>query len=463
VASSPATTLSSSTPAAATSDTAAPREKSESYTTAMAKLGLPNTANLLIAAWGMGALLLAVPFALAVWRLRDLRRRGVPWIEGEAIVGPLAADAGVAQRISLLIHEDISAPLTCGVVTPTILLPVDASAWDRAALRRALVHELEHVRRRDWFVHLASRLVCALYWFHPLAWIAFNKLTLEAERACDDAVLAHDDSTGYAQQLVSLAKRMARGSQPALAMANRSDLSARIAAILDARQPRGRIRLVPASVGAVLVVACLVAIAPVKAVTATILTTADQETRSRERSEQAGSRVSGRLGRAMVEAAAEGDLQSVRELIDAGGDVNANVDGDGTPLIAAARAGEIAIVSLLLDRGADPNLPVSGDGAPLIMAAREGHLAVVQLLLDRGANVDLMVPGDENALIQASGEGHLKVVQLLLARGANPNARVWAERAWERRIGEWRTPLSVAQRGGHSDVVAALRAAGAVP
>ncbi|MGH9176462.1 MAG: ankyrin repeat domain-containing protein, partial [Vicinamibacterales bacterium] len=65
------------------------------------------------------------------------------------------------------------------------------------------------------------------------------------------------------------------------------------------------------------------------------------------------------------------------------------------------------------------------------------------------------------ALIQASGTGQLDVVKVLVARGADVNARVFAEAAYERPNGEWRTPLGMAERGGHGAVVAFLRAAGA--
>jgi hypothetical protein len=77
------------------------------------------------------------------------------------------------------------------------------------------------------------------------------------------------------------------------------------------------------------------------------------------------------IDRALVEAADKGEHDDVVELLNAGADVNAVVEGDGSPLIAAARAGSLATVRYLLDRGADPNLAVSGDGNPLIMAAAE--------------------------------------------------------------------------------------------
>jgi hypothetical protein len=64
---------------------------------------------------------------------------------------------------------------------------------------------------------------------------------LEAERACDDAVLRHTEPTAYADQLVVLAQRLAIDSnQRSIAMANNSDLATRVRAVLDNRQPRGR-------------------------------------------------------------------------------------------------------------------------------------------------------------------------------------------------------------------------------
>jgi hypothetical protein len=230
-------------------------------------------------------------------------------------------------------------------------------------------------------------------------------------------------------------------------MARRSDLSARVSAILDARQPRGPAGFLRAAAVMLCAAALVAGLAPLRVVAASIGVADSAEPAEQSRTPR---RVRG-LDRALVESVQEGDLEGVREILDAGGNVNAAVDGDGSPLIIAAREGELALVTFLLDRGADPNLAVEGDGNPLIMASQEGHVGIVTLLLDRGADIDAVVPGDENPLIQASAEGRLDVVRLLLSRGANIHARVWAESGFERR-GEWRTPLSMARRGGHGTV-----------
>ena len=87
--------------------------------------------------------------------------------------------------------------------------------------------------------------------------------------------------------------------------------------------------------------------------------------------------------------------------------------------------------------------------------------------------------GDENALIQASGAGRLETVKLLVSRGADVNARIRVNEVAQyvhavydnlgrrrevpvRRMNEeWRSPLSMARRGGHDDVAAFLVSVGA--
>ena len=423
----------------------------------------PSWPTIVRSGWIAGAMLLFVSLALDLRRLRRLRRDGLPWPEIRGLTRSLAAECGVRRSVEVLLHEGITAPLTCGAWCPAILLPSDAREWGEAELRRALIHELEHVRRGDWVIQLAARATCACYWFHPLVWVAWRRLCLEAERACDDAVVQSAERTEYAEQLVSLARRMSKGhAQSALGMAKRSDLSVRVTALLDGHQRRGRAGLLAAA--SVVCVASLVviAIAPVRAVAQSGTPTAAANQESVPPAGDARARRSTPLDQALYEASENGDIPDIKRLLDAGANVNCAIDGDGSPLIGAAREGRLEAVRLLLEHGADPNMPVQGDGNPLIMAAREGHADVVSFLLDRGAKVDQMVPGDENALIQASGEGHLDVVKLLVTRGADVNARVWVERgAGERLNGEWRSPLGMARTGGHDAVVAYLLSQGA--
>jgi uncharacterized protein (TIGR03435 family) len=112
-----------------------------------------------------------------------------------------------------------------------------------------------------------ARIVGALYWFHPLVWMAWRRLSLEAERACDDAVLRRSEATAYADQLVLLAKRLASTARPPLlAMAACRDLSTRVRAVLDGAQARGRAGALPVATAIVAAALFVAAVAPLRAV-----------------------------------------------------------------------------------------------------------------------------------------------------------------------------------------------------
>ena len=444
------------------------------------------------ALWVAGTVLFLMPVAAVLWKLSTIRRTGIPVAWHRHALAQLAASRGVHKPVELVEHEAVPGPMTFGITRPVIVLPLDARDWSDAELRRALLHELEHIQRGDWMMQIMARVVAACYWFHPLVWMAWRRLCLEAERSCDDAVVMSEERTDYAEQLVTLAQRMsATPVQPLLGMANRSDLSTRVTAVLDDRLRRGRagFALVAGTLAAAIIVVGTVA--PVRAV-ATAATaepqTQDQLTdaqkiemklkidqlqrkmigaamaEQRGRQLPPGERRVRALDRELYEAANEGDYAGVRETVDAGANANAVIDGDGSPLIGAARSGKILITQYLLDHGADPNQPVPGDGSPLIAAAAHGRFDQVALLVERGADVNLAVAGDENALMNAAEQGHLDIVKFLVDRGADIHARIWSE-SWQGRnnnvSGEWRTALSQARKNRRMAVVQYLESLGA--
>jgi TonB family protein len=74
-------------------------------------------------------------------------------------------------------------------------------------------HELAHISRGDWIVHLLAEIACRIYWFNPLFWLARNRLSRESERAADDIVIGLGASgADYASHLIEIL----RGARPDL-------------------------------------------------------------------------------------------------------------------------------------------------------------------------------------------------------------------------------------------------------
>ena len=407
----------------------------------------------------VGLSILIAVLASGVWRLRRWSHDAEVWIEGSTVAAEVARDSGIRRAVLVVVSDEVSVPLTFGFRRQTIVMPWAARQWESEAIRRAIRHELEHVRRDDWAMQLVARVACAVYWPHPMVWMAWRRFCLEAERACDDAVVRGSDASTYADQLVALARTLDRRNRvPALAMASRSRLSERIRAILDAKQARG-----PQSRSAILLiagftVALAVTFGSVRVVAA--VTEPDDDDDAIADGVKGG--VEGALQEfdmyreSVVHAAERGDIEALDDLlIRRGIGINTPIVGDGTPILIAARAGRRTAVQWLLDRGADPNTPSPGDGNALIAAAAAGEVEIMRMLIDRGAHLEDVVPGDENALITASAEGTPEAVSLLIERGANVNSRVWADGR------EWRTPVRMARRRGDTQIIRMLEAAGA--
>ena len=89
----------------------------------------------------------------------------------------------------------------------------------------------------------------------------------------------------------------------------------------------------------------------------------------------------------LLQAAYQGHLDVVKQLVRAGVDIN-RAKG-WTPLGYAAYQGHLEVADYLLDQGADVNVAMNNGTTPLMLAARNGHLPLVKLLLDYKADTTL--------------------------------------------------------------------------
>ncbi|MDR1303781.1 MAG: M56 family metallopeptidase [Verrucomicrobiales bacterium] len=198
--------------------------------------------------WWSGAVLCLLPLTAGWWRVRRLLRNARLFADGRRV----------------LVSADVVVPLTVGVFSPRIVLPTAASAWPAERVRRVLAHESAHGQRRDVAWALLARLVCALCWFNPLAWFAAHRQRVEAELACDDAVLAGGAAADdYATDLLQILRACPRGLPSPLTagMAARpSQIKARLTALLAADVDRAAVKRSAAralTVGVLLAVAAL--------------------------------------------------------------------------------------------------------------------------------------------------------------------------------------------------------------
>ena len=180
----------------------------------------------------------------------------------------LAGLLRLRRRVGLLFGPDQVMPMTWGLLRPVIFLPESAESWPEGQRRAVLLHELAHICRWDCATQAMARLACAIYWFHPLAWIAAARMRTERERACNDQVLLDGARPSeYAGELLSLAQscRSVREISPcATAMARSSGLEARVRVILDPTVRRGVLSKRVLLIGLIVLAAVTVPVAAVR-------------------------------------------------------------------------------------------------------------------------------------------------------------------------------------------------------
>ena len=146
-----------------------------------------------------------------------------------------------------------------------------------------------------------------------------------------------------------------------------------------------------------------------------------------------------------------GCLELVRWLIEAGANVNAEVDDGFTPLHSAIESDadvSTTIVGLLLKAGAEIEARGCNGWTPLQMAACRGYLDKVKVLVEAGADINarLEIDAEETVLMEAAFGGNADVVRFLLQKGADPTAR----------DSFGRTAAKYAKRWGHPDAAQIL-------
>ena len=166
------------------------------------------------------------------------------------------------------------------------------------------------------------------------------------------------------------------------------------------------------------------------------------------------------------------DLETAKQLIAAGANVNAVNRYGVSPLSLAAGNANGDMVEMLLKAGADAKTVIKEGETVLMAAARTGNPKAVRLFIEGGAVVNAREERlGETALMWAVAENHPEAAKLLIAHGADVNALTTDLKYAKDRFGlegvltilphgHW-TPLLYAARQGSLEAARVLVDAGA--
>ena len=165
---------------------------------------------IIAALWLVASCLRASELAMHSLRLRRLWKTATP-IEAGGSLRSLLAAASQGRPIELCTTCELDRPSVIGFLAPRILIP----EWiffqlTPGELEQVVLHESEHLHRRDDWTNLLQKLFLVLFSLNPaLAWIE-RRLCREREMACDEGVVRRTQAPrAYAACLTTLAEREA--------------------------------------------------------------------------------------------------------------------------------------------------------------------------------------------------------------------------------------------------------------
>jgi TonB family protein len=191
-----------------------------------------SAAGTVFAALAAGGAIRVLLLAIGLVRLKRLESHSEPVPAGLEWLENARAAVGAAARFRY--SEEITGPVTFGLSSPVVLLPSGFADLAPAEQEAVAIHELLHVRRRDWLLTLAEESVRAVLWFHPAVWFVLNRIQLAREQAVDEAVVhSTQRADEYIGALLKIAAaRMEPDLEPAPLFLKRRHLRERVAAIV---------------------------------------------------------------------------------------------------------------------------------------------------------------------------------------------------------------------------------------
>ncbi|XP_052810784.1 transient receptor potential cation channel subfamily A member 1 homolog isoform X1 [Mya arenaria] len=154
-------------------------------------------------------------------------------------------------------------------------------------------------------------------------------------------------------------------------------------------------------------------------------------------------------------AAIKGDLRIVELLVERGAQVGVLTHDQQTPLHKACLYNNCECIKFLLDSGSNIEARDMDNFSPLLLAAVYGHANAVKMLIERGADVTVEDKNDKTVVFLAAEENKLDVLQVLTA---NRGTRDLIDHRDE----ENNSPLHIAARHGHINIVKCLMENGAM-
>ncbi|WP_425449032.1 M56 family metallopeptidase [Dethiothermospora halolimnae] len=150
--------------------------------------------------WVIGVILFGIKMlksSIKLWK-NIKNQRYIPGNNIIKIFESCKRKMNIKRHIGIYHTKKADSPVIFGIVTPSILLPIDIDKeLSNKELEYIILHELSHFKRRDIFVSCLISVLQIIHWFNPIIWYGFYKMRQDCEIVCDGLALSYIDKKEY--------------------------------------------------------------------------------------------------------------------------------------------------------------------------------------------------------------------------------------------------------------------------
>jgi beta-lactamase regulating signal transducer with metallopeptidase domain len=162
-----------------------------------------------------GSILLGVLRVMRAWRgarrLVMASREVILCSAAEAVLKDFGRDLNT-RLPEVRECAEVTSPMVVGAISPVVLLPKDFAGHGEDEVKAALLHELAHVKRRDYMMNGICQVAALPVGWHPATYAIQQRIRQTREMVCDEmAAREMSSEIGYARCLLTMARRMLGG------------------------------------------------------------------------------------------------------------------------------------------------------------------------------------------------------------------------------------------------------------
>ncbi len=157
-----------------------------------------------------GALFMLLRSAISIAHIRSLQRDGMPLgPEWQTRFIQICKSLDIKRSVKFLESTRVNGPMLLSYLKPAVIIPAGmVTHLPVDQIETILMHELYHLKRRDFLINIVQLFIEGVLFYHPGVWIISGFIRSEREHCCDDRVLRETDNpVNYAKALIHIAEQ----------------------------------------------------------------------------------------------------------------------------------------------------------------------------------------------------------------------------------------------------------------